>query len=160
MNLYEIDQQYKELQEIIQINDGELPEDLEERFDKVCEDRNTKITNIIRFMRNLQSDGNKIDQEIERLSKIVDAINVKFNRLRSYLATVIGEGNKWQSPEGVISWRKADSVNIIDEKLLPEVFIKTKTETSIDKKLISNAIKAGNNVPGAEIITKNHMQIK
>lgn len=160
MNLYEIDQQYKELQEIIQMNDGELPEDLEEQFDKVCEDRNTKITNIIRFMRNLQSDGNKIDEEVERLEKMSSAINNKFNRLRSYLASVIGENNKWKSPEGVISWRKADSVKIVDETLIPPAFIVTKEVKSVDKKLIKEAIKSGNNVPGAEIETNNHMQIK
>lgn len=160
MNLYEIDQQYKELQEIIQTNEGELPEDLESQFDKVCEDRNTKITNIIRFIRNLQSNENQIDFEIERLSKLENAARKKMERLEKYLATIIGENNKWQSPEGVISWRKADSVKIIDETLLPEVFIKTETTTSIDKILLKNAIKAGNNVPGAEIETNNYMQIK
>jgi hypothetical protein len=160
MNRYEIDQRYKEIQDIIYSNDGELPEELEELFDKVCEDRNTKITNIIRFLRNLRSDENSIDQEIERLSKMETALNAKYNRLKTYLATVIGENNKWQSPEGVISWRKVDIVNIIDESLLPDAFIKTKTVTSIDKILLKNAIKAGNNVPGAEIVTNNHMQIK
>lgn len=160
MNLYEIDQQYKELQEIIQMNDGELPEDLEEQFDKVCEDRNTKITNIIRFIRNLQSDVNSIDYEIIRLSVMATTLNAKYNRLKTYLSAVIGDGNKWQSPEGVISWRKADSVNITDESRLPTAFITIKEVKSINKKLIKDAIIAGNSVPGAEIITNNHIQIK
>lgn len=160
MNLYEIDQQYKELQEIIYLNDGELPEDLEEQFDKVCEDRNTKITNIIRFIRNLQSDSNKIDVEIERLSKMANTIQSKHDRLKKYLASVIGENNKWQSPEGVISWKKADSVKIIDERLIPITFIVTKETKTVDKRLVKESIKAGNNVPGAEIETNNHMQIK
>ena len=48
---------------------------------------------------------------------------------------------------------------LTDEMLIPEQFIKTKTETSISKTDITKAIKAGETVPGAEMQANYSVQI-
>lgn len=48
--------------------------------------------------------------------------------------------------------QSAGSVNVIDETLIPSLFIKEKITKSVDKIAIKNAIKEGKEVPGAEIV--------
>lgn len=48
--------------------------------------------------------------------------------------------------------QSAGSVNIVDEAQIPALFIKEKITKSVDKVAIKNAIKDGNDVPGAEIV--------
>jgi hypothetical protein len=49
---------------------------------------------------------------------------------------------------------------IIDEEQIPAEFIKTKTELSVDKVGIKNAIKAGQDVPGAMLQSGMKISIK
>jgi hypothetical protein len=158
MNLYEIDMTYKHLQDLIEQNDGELPVDLEEQFDAIVVERNDKIKNIIRFLRNIDGNAVMVSNEITRLQAINKRQLAKYERLKNYLSSVIGENNKWQSAEGNISWRKSDSVIIHDETLIPGSYVKTKTVTSIDKIAIKKAIKAGETVSGAGIEYHNNIQ--
>jgi sulfite reductase alpha subunit-like flavoprotein len=160
MNLYEIDMAYKHLQDLIEQNEGEIPEDLEVQFDSIVTDRNEKIKNIVRFIRNLGSDSDQIYNEMERLKVIAELKNKKAARLKDYLSVIVGEGNKFELPEAKISWRKSEATFIKDENAIPEKFITIVTEKKIDKVAIKNAIKSGEEVSGAEIITRNNMQIK
>jgi 5-methylcytosine-specific restriction endonuclease McrBC GTP-binding regulatory subunit McrB len=44
------------------------------------------------------------------------------------------------------------SVNVIDEWLIPTLYVKEKITKSVDKTAIKNAIKEWKEVPGAEIV--------
>ena len=48
--------------------------------------------------------------------------------------------------------QSAGSVNVVDETLIPSLFIKEKITKSVDKVAIKNAIKEWKDVPGAEIV--------
>lgn len=160
MNLYEIDQEYKSILAAIEENDGVIPEDLEQQFDSIIVERNKKISNIVRFIRNLDSQGEQVIKEIDRLKSIKDSTAKKIDWLKNYLSAVVGENNKFELPEGKISWRKSESTSITNEELIPQKFVKTIQMTSIDKVAIKNAIKAGEAVSGAELVTNNNIQIR
>jgi hypothetical protein len=160
MNLYQIDAEYKAVLQDIEENDGEFSEDLEQRFDSISSERNKKISNIVRFVRNLESDNDQIYNEMDRLKAIADSKNRKTAWLKEYLSKVVGEGNKFELPEAKISWRKSEATFIKDENLIPEKFVTIVTEKKIDKVAIKNAIKSGEDVPGAELLNRNNMQIK
>ena len=59
-----------------------------------------------------------------------------------------------------ISFRKSEQTIIDNAKLLPSEFVKEKVTYAPDKTAIKNAIKAGQDVPGAHIETVNNIQIK
>ena len=67
---------------------------------------------------------------------------------------------KFETPKVRISYAKSSSVNITDMTQLDKKFIKTEiTETPI-KSDIKDAIKNGEAVNGAEIVTKVTMRVK
>ena len=59
-----------------------------------------------------------------------------------------------------ISYRKSESVEIINEQAIPKEFMKEKTTIAPDKTAIKEAIKNWKEVPWATIITKQNLQIK
>ena len=59
-----------------------------------------------------------------------------------------------------LSYRKSESIEIQNEKMIPQEFIKEKITVAPDKIAIKEAIKKWQEVPGATIITKQNLQIK
>ena len=61
-----------------------------------------------------------------------------------------------------LSYRKSEATNIVDESLIPSQYLKTPEPPAPkpDKTAIKEAIKAGTLVPGAEIETRQNLQIK
>lgn len=57
-------------------------------------------------------------------------------------------------------YSKSESVEILDENLIPKEYIKETTTTSPDKVKIKNAIKQDVVVPGAILKENNNLQIK
>ena len=67
---------------------------------------------------------------------------------------------KIETPTLKLSFRKSESVEIIDEKDVPGNFFETKTVSTVSKTKIKEAIKEGQTIPGAQLITKQNLQIK
>lgn len=59
-----------------------------------------------------------------------------------------------------LSYRKSESIEIQNENMIPQEFIKEKITTAPDKVAIKEAIKKWQEVPWATIITKQNLQIK
>lgn len=67
---------------------------------------------------------------------------------------------KIETPIGKLSFSNSEAVEIFDESLIDEKFIKEKVEKTISKTEIKKAIKAGEEVQGARIIKNKNLQIK
>jgi hypothetical protein len=59
-----------------------------------------------------------------------------------------------------LSYRKSESVSILDEASIPEEYWKEKVTKTIDKVSIKDAIKSGKDVAGASIQENMNLQIK
>ena len=61
-----------------------------------------------------------------------------------------------------LSYRKSEATNILDESLIPTQYLKTPEPPAPkpDKPAIKEALKAGIVIPGAEIETRQNLQIK
>ena len=59
-----------------------------------------------------------------------------------------------------ISFRKSEQTIIDNAEMLPSEFVKEKVTYAPDETAIKNAIKAGQDVPGAHVETVNNIQIK
>ena len=103
-----------------------------------------------------------IDKEIERLEERKAYVKRNKDRMKSIVSSAMEEFGitKIKSETLQLSFRKSESVEIVDERLVDEKFKKVKTEVSLDKTAIKNAIKNGEDVQGVKLVEKNNLQIK
>ena len=160
MTLWEVDKRISDILENgMHIDDetGEvfLPEDL----DSLNIERDEKIEGIALYVKNLKAEAEAIHTEIDRLKDREESKKKKAERLIQYLSSVLC-GQKFETAKTSLSFRKSSVVQINDELLVPEEFMKVKTEKKPDKTAIANRIKVGGFVPGCELVVKNNLQIK
>ena len=58
-----------------------------------------------------------------------------------------------------IAWRKATSVEVVEEKMVPSQYFVTRLP-ELSKQLIKEALKKGTAVPGAKLVERRHIQVK
>lgn len=160
MTLWEIDKRISDILETgmhIDEETGEvfLPEDL----DLLNIERDEKIEGIALYVKNLKAEAEAIHTEIDRLKDRAESKKKKAERLSQYLSSVLC-GQKFETAKTSLSFRKSSVVQINNELLVPEEFMKVKTEKKPDKTAIANRIKCGEFVPGCELVEKNNLQIK
>ncbi len=120
--------------------------------------RDEKIRNIALWYKDLLSDAEQIKAEEQALNQRRKRAENKALQLKNYLANVL-DGQKVKESKFAISWRKSQSVNILDERKLPKSFL-VEQAPKVDKAGIRKALKDGATVPGAELIDSVNIQIK
>lgn len=158
--LYQLTQNYSNIAELME--NEEVPKDiLEDALAQISDDIGIKTENIVKFIKNLESDILARKNEIERLTKANRSDANKIDNLKSILFNGISllEGKKIKTSIFTLSIRKgAPSVNIIDINSIPKECMRIIEEPN--KTMIKEIIKNGNSVPGAELISKETLQIK
>ena len=161
MNLYEIDQQ------ILALVDPETGEILDyEAFSDLKMAREEKIEGMALWHKNLTAEAAAIKAEESNLATRRKALEKKAESLKQYLSDLLS-GTKFSTARVACSFRKSKSVEILDEA----AFIQKMQETqhfeylkfsppTVNRTEITNAIKDGKEVPGAQLIEKNSLSIK
>lgn len=155
MNIYEIEQAITDL---VDPETGEIADF--EALDALSMARDEKIENIALWIKNLAAESKAIREEEKSLAERRRAAETKADSLQRYLDRIL-DGNKFSTPKVAISYRKSKAVEIADE----EAFVKAGAylvpqDPKIDKKAISEALKNGTVIAGAELVERNNMQIK
>ena len=177
-NLFEIQDSMMALLEYGVDEDGviiETEEEFDALYDSIQLDLHTKLDNTNCLQKMIDGEISVIDKEIKRLQAEKKAREAKREWLKNrvdyfFVRQFIDEnGNidfegihkyKLVLPHSKISYRKSDSVEVTDIDKLPEEYIKTKIEKNPDKVAIKNAIKSGEEINGAKIVTNYNIQIK
>lgn len=162
MTLYEINAELDALiANSIDPETGELIID-PEQIDALSMERDEKIENIGCYIKNLKAEAAALDAEIKNLTARKDAAKKKAERLTNYLKDNLN-GEKFQTAKVVISYRNSTAVEID-----PEVFFYRSANTQYyryhdpeaDKTKIKEALKAGEVIDGATLVTNTSMTIK
>lgn len=153
----------------------ETEEEFDALYDSIQLDLHTKLDNTNCLQKMIDGEISVIDKEIKRLTAEKKAREAKREWLKNRVDYFVvrqfidENGNidfegihkyKLELPHSKISYRKSDSVEIVDFDKLPEEYIKTKIEKNPDKVAIKNAIKNGEKINGAKIVTNYNIQIK
>lgn len=160
MKLYEIN---KELENCFILEEGavvnkETGEILDSSYlDSLLLEREEKIDGIACFIKNLKAEEEAIANEIKILQQRKKVKENKIESLKNYLGNVL-DGEKYESARARISYRSASSVLIEDEVIIPAKYITY--EPKVDKIGISAALKLGDTIPGAKLVTNTSIQIK
>lgn len=165
MTLYEIDQAIMAaLEGAIDPETGEVLDDaLMADYEQLQMDRETKIENIGCYIKNLEADAAAIKAEAKNLTARAKVCENKAEHLRNYLQFCL-DGQKFQSSKLAVSFRKSQAVNVDIGILLAypdecDDYLRYK-EPEADKAKIKAALKAGEIIPGCELVDNVSMIIK
>ena len=164
MNLYEIDAAIRGvLDAMVDPETGEISDDALAALSDLSAGRDSKIENIALYYKNLSADAAAIKAEEEALRKRRQSAENHAARLKQYLADFM-PGEKLETPKVKIGWRSSTSVQIQDEATFIRLYDGSEflsyKDPSINKTAISNALKSGQNVQGAELVERANIQVK
>lgn len=159
--LYHIQQQYMQILGQIEEAEGEITPEIDQAltFTKErLEAEGAEMGGVIKMIENWQD---CVEAEINRLegirAKAVKSKELLKNRLLAAMQQFGVE--RIFTNTMTISLRSADSVEITDERLIP-IDYQDPVPPKISKLRIKGDLKAGMDVPGAELVTKKHLLIK
>lgn len=161
MTIYEIDARMTEL---IDPETGELLD--YEAFASLQMEREAKIENMALWYKDLTAEAKAIREEEKALAERRKSAENKAERLKGYIDTALG-GEPWQSARAAVSYRKSTAVEIEDEAALIEELefngfdeCLTYQAPKINKVELMKALKAGTAIKGAELVTRQNVQVK
>lgn len=160
-NLYEITERYNNLLELLD-NEETTQDILNSALNELQDEFNEKALNIVKFIKNLESDVNGLDAEEKRLKAKKMAYKNKIDGLKKYLENSLIVSGFKKLDLGVFNIsiaKNPPSLNILDEKLIPKEYL-IEQAPKIDNTSIKNAIKEGKDVAGCELVQKESLRIK
>lgn len=164
MNLYEIANQYQHLlDQSFNPETGEINEYAIAKLDETKEDMEEKGIAISSYIQNLEAEEMAVDAAIDRMQIRKNQLTKKVEYLVEYLRSNMERcGIKQIScPYFVIKLKKCPvSLEITDEKLIPDYYKVKKSVTSIDKVSIKEDLAEGLEIPGAKLKQRNRLEIK
>ena len=163
MRLYEIDAAIQEvLDAMVDPETGEVSDDALALLEDLSVQRQDKIEGIALYYKNLSADAAAIKSEEEALRKRRQSAESHAARLKSYLSDFM-PGEVLETAKVKIGWRKSTAVMVANEsefiKSAPQEYLSIKDPT-VNKTAIKEALVAGKEVPGAEIVTNMNIQVK
>lgn len=129
-----------------------------EKLAELQMERDTKVQNIALWVKNLEAEAEAYKKEKDAFEKKQKVAENKAKSLKEYLSNYLG-GQAFKSTKVNISFRASEAVNVTDISKIPAQFLKV-AEPTADKTEIKKALKAGTAVAGAELTTKQNIQIK
>lgn len=160
MNLFNIQQQYLSLAH--QLSEGEVTPELEQELIINQEQLQEKAVNYGYVIKQLGHEVNAVDIEIKRLQDIKKRNEKAIERMETAISNAMQLYgiDKVESSFLKLSFRKSESVEVINEAQLSPEFTTTKTTKTPNKVAIKDALKRGEVVEGAVLNTNFNLQIK
>lgn len=154
--------------ECIDYETGEILEDkAREKLTTLEVEETVKIENIALFLKNLDAEAQAIKSEEQALKIRRQAKENKYQWLKNYLSFCLQESGKvkFETAKCLLSFRKSEALEITNKEVLMiyaermEKYLKYK-EPDLDIAGIKKAVKAGEEIPGVNIVERQNLQIK
>ena len=155
--LYEINQSILDaLNRAIDPETGELLDCSE--IDSLQVERQDKLEAYALLVKNLDAESKAIREEEKSLAVRRQQKERTIESLKQTLSMEL-DGQKLETSRVKVSWRKSQSVNVSDWKLLTEEFLRF-SDPKPDLTAIKESLKQGFEVDGAELVENQNIQIK
>lgn len=160
MNLFNIDVEIERLSEhLIDEETGEINEEVMEQLEQLNMDREKKLENIGCLIKEVKAEAEAIDAEMKALKSRRDTKLRKMESLMNYASYAL-DGKPLETSRVAFGFRKSDSVEIIDEDVVPDEYCQIKTERKPMKPDIKKMLRSGKDVPGCVLREHLNLQIK
>lgn len=153
MNLYQIDEA---ILECVDAETGELFD--VDRFEELELERTEKVEGICLWIKNLKAEIEALNAEKTAFAEREKRAKNKAESLKRYISSYLN-GTKFETAKVKVSFRKSEPLEISENAVIPEEFLKHK-EPDIDKDGLKKAIKEGRTFEGISIVEKLNIQIK
>jgi hypothetical protein len=160
-SIYQLTTEAKELASLL--SEGEITPEIENALVINQTDLQTKALNYGYVVKSFQDDVEAIEAEIKRLQGLKTTRSNAIERMKSAVleAMQVYGIEKIESPTLKLSVRNnPESVDILNEYQVPDIYRKEKITVSIDKDLIKEDLKSGLEVPGAVLKRTKSLTIK
>lgn len=165
MKLYEIANEYLALMQAI--DNDEIPEEaIADTLEAIKGEIEVKADNIACLLKNIEADIMAIKAEETRLAERRKAKEKAYDRLKEYLSDMLQRVNigKVETARNNISFRKSEVVEVDHETFFAwavanrsDLF--TYSAPKPNKTEIKKALKSGDEIIGASLITKQNIQL-
>lgn len=155
--LYELTDQYKMLQNFIEENNVE---GFELALSQIYGEIGEKLEGYAMVLKNIESDIAGIKAEEKRLADRRKSMESNLARIKENMADALltVEGNRVKTEKFTFSFRKSTSVQIENDAAIPPQFIKV--EKTISRSELAKALKAGEQIEGAQLVENQSLQIR
>lgn len=158
--LYELSQNYKNLEELLD-NPDIAEEVIKEALSELDEEWETKAENLAKLIKSLDVDVKGLKEEEQRLVARRKSLENRIAGLKTYIEDNMKAVGKDKIKGKVFTLaiqNNPPSVEIVDDFMIPEKYFVVKKE--IAKKEILNDFKQGIEVPGAQINQTASLRIR
>lgn len=156
-NIYQLTSDFSALQSMLE---RETEEDIQEAIRNtlfgVSGEAGDIVEQSIKLIKNIESDAAGAAIEIERLSARKKSLEKRVDGVKQAIQTFmeVASMSTVKTPLFTATLAKGrKSVKIVDESIIPDDYMDVKTVITPMKKLISEAIESGTEIPGAELVT-------
>lgn len=159
--LIELNQEYKELINLLSESEGEISEEMEIALTKNLSESREKISGYVLMLDKFENEIEFVNSKIKEAKEYITRIQTHKERLEKIaLDVVIARNEKLEGNFGNwINKRKSVSLEIVDESKVPAIYTKLKVE--IDKAAVKEAIlKRGEQIEGCVIKENTSLQWK
>ena len=153
-SLYDIRQ---ELLDCAETETGEITDIA--RFDDLQIEYEEKIENIALWIKTLNADAEAYKNEKNAFAEREKKARSKAESLKQYLTDTLN-GRRFTTLSVDINWRKSTSVEVDETKLPANWLREVPASYVVDKVEIAKALKAGEAIEGATLVTKQNIQVK
>ncbi len=160
LTLYNITSEQLRINELLEESGGELTPEIEEALMLNAENFEIKADGYIESISRYKALAEAADVRIKEMQRIKKTSENIEKRLKERLlqAMMVMEVDKMEIGLRKLSIRNTSSVNITDEAHIPAEYIII--EQKYDKTRIKDALKSGDVIPGAELVTNKSIQIR
>jgi hypothetical protein len=160
LSLYPIQQQHLELLRQIEDAEGELTPELEQELQLTQEKFEQQAVSYGFVVKSYDDAEGIIDAEIKRLQALKEKTVKRKELFKQYLSNGMQQFGveKIETPTLKLSFRKSEIVQISDDDMMPDEYCAFKKQAN--KQKIKEALKAGETIIGAALVTKQNLQIK
>ena len=156
-SLWQLTQEELSFISLMEENGGELTDEIAEELAIRRDNFKDKAEAYAKFILKLESEAEQAAAEIKRIQALKKAKENTVARLKETLLAALmvfieedAKGiRRYETPLAKLSTRKSQAVEVLDETILPSEFWVIKKE--VIKSSISQAIKDGAEVPGAQL---------
>ena len=166
MKLYELANDYIAL--LLAMDEEDIPEEaLADTLEAIKGDVEVKADNIACMLKNLLAESEAIRAEEIRLAERRRAKERAYDRLKQYLADILQrmDISKVETARNKITFRKSESVELNEEAFIAWASenrddLLTFAAPKANKTEIKRALKEGAEIVGAQLVTKQNINIK
>ena len=150
-NIYQINDKFLS---VLNMADEDVdPQVIQDTLDSIELELNEKVDNIVGLKRSVDSDVDAIDKELKRLQELKKS-KVKFSdRLKGYLSDMLEQRqlDNYRTSKNYIYKRKnGASKDVVDESKIPKEYWVSQAP-KLNSKMLTDDLKAGKEIPGAQL---------